>query len=1199
MTVKVQLSEDPKREVVVPLTATNEGGAGVSDYSGVPASVTFASGETEQSFTFSATDDTVDDDGESVTLGLGTLPAGVTAGTVDEAIVSITDDDDPEVTVGFEQGSYSVAEGASVTVRVELSADPEREVVVRMTATNEGGATHGDDYSVSAASVTFASGETVKSFTFSATQDTVDDDGESVTLGFGTLPAGVTAGTVDEAIVSITDDDDPEVTVSFEQGSYSVDEGASVTVRVQLSEDPEREVVVPLTVTIGGRATGADYSGVPSDVTFASGETVKSFTFSATQDTVDDDGESVALGFGTLPAGVTAGSTDEAIVSITDDDDPVEVTVGFEQGSYSVGEGNFVIVRVQLSATPGREVLVPLTVTNLGGAGSSDYLALPASAAIPSHLTQVAFAFSATQDTVDDDGESVRLGFGSLPAGVTAGSTDEATVSITDDDDPAVTVGFEQGSYSVAEGGAVTVRVQLSANPEREVVVPLVVTNQGGAGGGDYSGVPGSVTFQSAEMVRSFTFTATQDTVDDDGESVRLGFGSLPVGVTAGTVDVATVSIVDDDLLNRPPTVSAVAAPGRVAGGGVVVLDGTAVDPEGDGLSYAWSSDGGGSFVDDSALDTTWTAPAATQSEQVVTLTLTVTDDGGGGSATAQVEVTVLTSANQAPTVSAIATPARVGGGGTVSLDGTATDPEGDGLSYAWSSDGGGSFLDDSALDTTWTAPAATQSEQVVTLTLTVTDDGGGGSATAQVEVTVLTSANQAPTVSAIATPATVGGGGTVSLDGTATDPEGDALSYAWSSNGGGTFADDSALDTTWTAPAATQTEQVVTLTLTVTDDGGSSASGTVSVVVEPAAPAAPAGVTLTPSALNLTEGESGSYEVALDGEPARDVTITITAGGGVTTDPASLTFTASTWNTAQTVTVRAAHDSDTRSEDVTITHAIAAGSAPEYLALTNVGEVYVFVADDDPGVQVSPVQMTVAEGSTATYTVVLAVEPSANVRIYLRPQSVGVTGRSVLLDTYSLDFTTADWNIPQTVTIDAIHDGDGNDDVVPIRHRVASGSAGEYRNLSVDTLSVTITDADPEPAAVLSIGPSRDLVVAEGGSFTITVAMSAAHTEDVNVRVGLAYAEGLVTGTGQNKPVRLLPPYGPGGTPWATASTYVDLLFQAGETSKSFTVSVADDSVRSPAGSRRIIVGLMGANTTEVIKGTRTVVYVHAVEDD
>ena len=511
----------------------------------------------------------------------------------------------------------------------------------------------------------------------------------------------------------------------------------------------------------------------------------------------------------------------------------------------------------------------------------------------------------------------MRLSFGALPAGVTAGTTNVATVSITDDDDPAVTVDFEHAAYTVGEGATVAVRVELSANPERTVTIPISRTNQSGAGSSDYSGVPASVTFNSGETVKSFTFRATQDSVDDDGEKVRLSFGTpLPARVTAGTTNVATVSIVDDDLPNQPPTVSATAVPGRVGGGGTVSLDGTAGDPDGDNLSFAWSSDGGGTFADDSALDTTWTAPAATRSEQVVTLTLTVTDDGAG-------------------------------------------------------------------------------------------------------------------------------------------------------------FA---------------------------------SASATVTVVVE-------AAVTFTPSALSLTEGESGSYEVVLNEEPTADVTITITAGGSVTTEPMSLSFTPLNWNTPRTVTVRAAQDADGLSEQVTITHTVATGSAPEYLALGALGAVQVSVTDDDrPGVRVSPTQLTVPEGAKATYTVVLVAEPSAAVRVSLQPQSVGITGRSVLLNTYSLEFTPENWDEAQTVEIDAIHDGDGNDDVVPIRHRVATGSAPEYRGLDVDTLYVTVTDPDAAPRAVLTIS-TRDQDVAEGGSVTITVKIHRPGGGSVggSVRVGLDYA----TGTG------------------------------------------------------------------------------------
>ena len=237
--------------------------------------------------------------------------------------MSITDDDDPTVSASFGASTYTVSEGSTVTVTVELSVDPERTVTIPLTTTNQGGATTAD-YSGVPASVTFQSGETSKTFDFEATADSIDDDGESVLLGFGALPTLVNAGTPDETTVSITDDDDPAVSASFGASTYTVSEGSTVTVTVELSVDPERTVTIPLTTTNQGGATTADYSGVPASVTFQSGETSKTFDFEATADSIDDDGESVLLGFGTLPTLVNAGTPDETTVSITDDDPYVD-----------------------------------------------------------------------------------------------------------------------------------------------------------------------------------------------------------------------------------------------------------------------------------------------------------------------------------------------------------------------------------------------------------------------------------------------------------------------------------------------------------------------------------------------------------------------------------------------------------------------------------------------------------------------------------------------------------------------------------------------------------------------------------------------------------------------------------------------------------------------------------------------------------
>ena len=106
--------------------------------------------------------------------------------------------------------------------------------------------------------------------------------------------------------------------------------------------------------------------------------------------------------------------------------------------------------------------------------------------------TEKSFTFSATADEVDDDDESVALAFGTLPDGVTAGTTSASTVTITDDDVPAVTVSFGAATYSVAEDGTVDVTVTLDVAPEREVTIPIAKTDQGGISEDDYSGVPES-----------------------------------------------------------------------------------------------------------------------------------------------------------------------------------------------------------------------------------------------------------------------------------------------------------------------------------------------------------------------------------------------------------------------------------------------------------------------------------------------------------------------------------------------------------------------------------------------------------------------------------------------------------------------------------------------------------------------------------
>ena len=204
---------------------------------------------------------------------------------------------------------------------------------------------------------------------------------------------------------------------------------------VVLSADAEREVSIPLVRTHLGGASEADYSGVPASITFSSGVLTRTFEFTAADDGEDDDGESLAIGFGDLPSRVNGGG--ETTVSIQDNDDP-EVMVSFGSASYEVPEGGTVEVTVVLSGDPEREVSIPLVRRHLGGASEADYSGVPASITFSSGVLTRTFEFAATDDSEEDFGESVVLGFGRLPPGVSGGGS--ATVSIQDDDTPPMAV---------------------------------------------------------------------------------------------------------------------------------------------------------------------------------------------------------------------------------------------------------------------------------------------------------------------------------------------------------------------------------------------------------------------------------------------------------------------------------------------------------------------------------------------------------------------------------------------------------------------------------------------------------------------------------------------------------------------------------------------------------------------------------------
>ncbi|WP_419553867.1 cell wall-binding repeat-containing protein [Candidatus Poriferisodalis sp.] len=251
-------------------------------------------------------------------------------------------------------------------------------------------------------------------------------------------------------------------------------------------------------------------------------------------------------------------------------------------------------------------------------------------------------------------------------------------------------------------------------------------------------------------------------------------------------------------------------------------------------------------------------------------------------------------------------------------------------------------------------------------------------------------------------------------------------------------------------------------------------------------------------------------------------------AGSDVSND--ALTFTTSNWDTTQTVTVTAADDGDDDEAPVNLTHTAASGDA-DYDD-SSVDSVRVAIAENDTAeITVSAAQLTVDEIGTGTYTVVLSHPPASEV-------TIKVTGADdVSTNPSQLVFDASTWDTPQTVTVIAGNDDDAYDDTVEIAHTVVEGSAEEYFELTVASVTVTVTDAD---TAGLSVSPGG-IGILEEGSGTYTVELTSEPSDEVTVGI-------------------------PGGGPVVTVEPAI-LTFTADNWDKPVTVTVTiahDDNTNS-----------------------------------
>ena len=512
MVFAVTLSLASSNEVTVDY-ATSDGTAGAgSDYTAGAGTLTFAAGTTTaQAIRVPIVDDTVDEEEEETFAVTLRNPANAhLAGAAATLAVTgtITDNDDPAVTVAFAAGAYTATEGGTAaTVTVRLSKDPERAVAIPIIDT-PGGGVLATDYSGVPGSVAFAAGDTQKTFTVTAVDDAVDEDDERVTLGFGALPAGVMAGSPSTAVLTLADDDTRGVTLSETTLSVAEEDAAGAGYTVVLDSQPTGDV----TVTVSGMA-GTALTADPASVTFTSGDwsSAQTVTVSAAADANAVD-ETLVLSH-TAAGGGYDDVPHETLSVTVDDDEAVSTAVTLSVVPAVVAEGagtTSVTVTATLNGgTRDTPTVVAVVVGSKTATSGADFDAVGAfdvriAADTPSGMET--FTLMLVNDAVDESDETVEVS-----GSATGLATDLAVVgtelTITDDDTRGVTV--SESSLVIDEGTSGTYTVVLTSQPTASVTVDVTVP-----AGTDVSVNQPSLTFTASDWSQAQTIEVSA--ADDD-----------------------------------------------------------------------------------------------------------------------------------------------------------------------------------------------------------------------------------------------------------------------------------------------------------------------------------------------------------------------------------------------------------------------------------------------------------------------------------------------------------------------------------------------------------------------------------------------------------------------------------------------------------------------------------------------------------